>query len=157
MSGTVAGLETRRAGENAEGAVIQRVDAIEHLPDSEAVHFDAVAEQLLEPSETLPFVGICLVETGTVLEIKSTIVVLGDGRRGRLLLRREQHRELLEVGGMYVFAVCKPRPARDPLSIKLVPASLVDEEIPGWIDVDGGADYCQLSWSRFFAPEEVGE
>jgi len=151
----VHGVETRRVGDNAEGAVIQRVRELELVPDSENEHYDAVAAELLEPSPTLPFVGIPLVAVGTEIEIKSTIVVYADDRRGRVLLRRRQHSELLERGGMYVFAVCEPRIERDVLALKLVPASLVDEEIPGWITVDGGSDYCQLAWSRFFSPAEV--
>lgn len=150
------GVEPRRGGENAESQIIQRWEALRYVPDSEAVHFDAVTESLLEPSSELPFVGICLVEAGTSVEIKSTMVALNGGRRGRFLFRREQHEALLEAAGMYVLAVCEPHIGRDLIATKLVPASLMDEELGEWVEVDGGADYCQLAWSRAFADQEVG-
>ncbi|AFK20216.1 hypothetical protein E6P09_14090 [Haloferax mediterranei ATCC 33500] len=60
------------------------------------------------------FVGICLLKPGTVVEIESAMVVYGEAqRRGRFLLRRSQHEHLLEEGGVYLFAVCAPTPARD--------------------------------------------
>lgn len=156
------GVETARvssksAGDRSEGAVIEAVDELEHVPDLEAEHYDAVTTTVLVPSETVSFAGICVLERGTVVEIKSVMVVYGDGQRGRFYLRQEQHRELLSRGGSYLFAVCAPRPDREVLALKVVPASLVDELIPSWLDGgEGRADYAQIAWSRVFDPDEVG-
>lgn len=146
----------KRGGENAEAAVLQEVPELRYVADSEAVHFDAETEELLEPSRSLPFYGIPLVESGTAVEIKSAMVVLSGGRRGRFLFRRRQHSELLEAAGMYVVAVCRPRPTRELLALKLIPASLLDEEIDGWTHAEDEPDYTQIAWSRFFGSEEVG-
>ena len=145
----------KRGGENAEAAVLQTVPELRYVPDSEAVHYDAVAEELLEPSGQLPFTGIPLVEVGTVVEIKSAMVVLADDRRGRLLFRRQQHERLLEDAGMYLVAVCEPTPDRGLLALKLIPATLVDEEIETGVAAEDDPDYAQLAWTRFVHPDEV--
>jgi len=149
-------VSSKRAGENAEAAVLEAVDGLAYVPDNESEHIDARAETLVEPSRTLPFVGICLLEAGSPVEIKSAIPRLASGQRGRFYLRREQHEGLRDDGGSYLFAICEPRPAREPVAMKIVPATIVDDAVASWRS--GGADRpacAQISWSRIFDPSEV--
>lgn len=149
-------VSSKRAGENAEGAVIDHVDGLAYVPDNEIEHADARALELLEPSTSLPFVGICLLEVGTLVEIKSTIPRLTSGRRGRFYLRREQHERLRNAGGSYLFAICEPRPARAPVAMKIVPATVVDDVVSSWRSGgDGRPDCAQLAWGRIFDSTEV--
>ncbi|WP_179233213.1 hypothetical protein [Halorubrum ezzemoulense] len=92
----------KRAGENAEHEVFDVVVELEPTADSE--HYDAVAETAIFPRPDLPFVGICVLGAGTVVEIKSTMAVYGSAqRRGRFSLRETQHDALLDAGGVYIF------------------------------------------------------
>ncbi|RYJ15491.1 hypothetical protein ELS19_15585, partial [Halogeometricum borinquense] len=73
-------------------AVHQLVDGLRYVPDSEAEHYDAEVVELLSPSADLPFVGICLLEVGVAVEIKSAMDVYGQAqRRGRFLIRQSKH------------------------------------------------------------------
>jgi hypothetical protein len=147
---------SKRGGANAAAAVIQTLPELRHVPDSEAESWDAETTTLLEPSADLPFAGICLLERGTIVEIKSAMVVYGERqRRGRFLIRRGQHQRLLELAGSYLFAVCEPTPDRDVLAMKVVPASLVDEFGFSWIDREQRSSYAQFAWTRVFRPSEV--
>jgi hypothetical protein len=149
-------VSSKRAGENAEGAVLEAVDGLAFVPDDESEHIDARVIELVEPSTTLPFVGICVLEAGTPVEIKSAIPRLASGRRGRFYLRREQHRNLRDAGGSYLFSVCEPRPAREPVAMKVVPATVVDEAIASWRSGGDDRPECaQVAWSRIFDPAEV--
>jgi len=149
-------LSSRAAGENAESAVIETVDALEYVPDTEAEHYDARTTTLVTPGETVLFAGVCLLEAETVVEIKSVMAVYGESQaRGRYYLRRGQHERLLADAGVYLFAVCEPRPDRAVLALKVIPATLVDELINSWIDPKGRAEYAQLTWSNIFDPSEV--
>jgi hypothetical protein len=149
-------LSSRQAGENAESAVIQAVSGLEYVPDSEAEHYDARATTAVSPSDQVQFGGICVLEDGTVVEIKSVMVVYGESQtRGRYYLRRGQHETLLAENGVYLFAVCEPTPDRDVIRLKVLPATIVDEVIHSWITPDGRADYAQLAWSNVFDPSEV--
>jgi len=149
-------VSSKRAGENAEAAVLEAVAGLAYVPDDESEHIDARAETLVEPSRTLPFVGICLLEVGTAVEIKSAIPRLASGQRGRFYLRREQHEGLRGAGGSYLFAVCEPRPGREPVAMKIVPATVVDDAITSWRSGGDDRPSCaQISWSRIFDPSEV--
>jgi hypothetical protein len=86
------------------------------------------------------------------------VVRYDGGQRGRFYFRPEQHAELLEEGGVYLFAVCDADPERELLALKVVPATVVDDALLSWIDGgDGRSDFAQLAWSRIFASEEVSE
>ncbi|WP_049967634.1 hypothetical protein [Haloferax prahovense] len=147
---------SKRAGNTVEATLLQRHPEFRYVSDEIAEHHDAVTVSLVSPSRKLPFVGICLLETGTVVEIKSAMVVYGeDQRRGRFLIRQSQHDHLLEEAGVYLFAVCAPTPARDIIAAKIVPATLVDEFDFSWIDRDARSSYAQFAWSRVFSPDEV--
>ncbi|ELZ54510.1 MULTISPECIES: hypothetical protein [Halorubrum] len=156
MSSSRGPVSSKRAGEDAEAAVLEAVDGLAYVPDDETEHVDARVESLVEPSSTLPFVGICLLESETPVEIKSSIPRLASGQRGRFYLRREQHELLRDGGGSYLFAVYEPRPGREPVAMKIVPATIVDGAVTSWRS--GGTDRpacAQVSWSRIFDPSEV--
>lgn len=147
---------SRKAGDTVESTVVQHHPELRHVPDSQHEHHDAVVTELLTPSRELPFVGICLLEVGTIVEIKSAMVVYGEAqRRGRFLLRRSQHEHLLDEGGVYLFAVCAPTPDRDIIVAKVVPATLVDEFQFSWVERATRSDYAQITWTQVFAPKEV--
>ena len=154
---------SRQAGDRSETVVLEEVPELRYVPDSEANHHDAIAEELIEPSEQLPFVGIVVLEEGTAVEIKSVSVVYGQQqRRGRFQPRRGQHEALLESGGVYLFAICVPHD-RDLIAMKVVPATQVDHLIDvvtnGWRSAgeDRSEEYVQFSWARVFDPDEILE
>lgn len=157
MSTASGPISSKLAGEKAESAVLEAVPELEYAPDSDVEHADARASTLLEASAELPIVGMALVERGTLVEIKSAIARHGDGGRGRFYLRREQHAQLLADSGVYVFAVCEPRPARDVIALKVVPATGVDALVgDDWRGAGDGRPECyQLSWGRVFDDSEV--
>lgn len=149
-------INSRRAGFRAESTVIQLVDELRPVPDSEHQHHDAITTTLLTPSRQLPFGSIPLLERGTVVEIKSAAVVITEQqRKGRFLIRESQHEHLLSEAGSYLFAVASPDPDRELLAMKIVPASIVDELLGTWIERDSRARYCQLTWSAIFAVDEI--
>lgn len=150
----------KRAGENAEHHVISAVPGFS--PASGGEHHDAVARNAVFPSEDLPMVGVCVVEAGSLVEIKSTMVVQTRAqRRGRFKLREGQHEALLEAGAFYVFVVCEPRPKRPMIASKVVPATIVDDlvgpdGVASWRDeLDGRGRKAQLAWTNVFDPAEV--
>ncbi|MBO4248363.1 hypothetical protein IL252_11115 [Halomicrobium sp. IBSBa] len=147
----------KKAGIGVEIAITtDHVPALQLVPDEVAEHYDAVATTLVTPTADIPFVALCLLERGTQVEIKSTIVTYADGRRGRFKIRRSQHETLLEIGGVYLFAVCRDLPDRPPVALKVVPATTVDEVIHSWIDSSGTrSDYAQVSWGSVFDATEV--
>ncbi|WP_344820765.1 hypothetical protein, partial [Actinoplanes cyaneus] len=56
----------------------------------------------------------------------------------------------------YLFPVCDPPPTREPVAMKVVPATIVDDAIPSWRSGGPGRPECaQLAWSRVFDPAEV--
>ena len=147
---------SKRGGKSAESAVLQLLSELRPVTDTEAEHYDAETTTLLEPSQDLPFAGICLVERGTAVEIKSAMAVYGEAqRRGRFLIRQSQHEALLDEAGVYLFAVCEPTPTRDLIAMKVVPASLVDEFGFSWVNREIRSSYAQFAWSRVFRLNEI--
>jgi len=148
----------KRAGHNAEHHVLDAVDELE--PQSGEEHWDAIAETAVFPRDDLPFAGLCVVEAGLPVEIKSTMVVQTSvQRRGRFKLRESQHEALVERSGVYLFVVCEPRPDRRPLAMKIVPArsvgGLVDATASWRDELDGRGRKAQLTWTNLFDPTEV--
>jgi len=151
---------SKRAGENAEHVVFVEVDDLE--PVSGEQHHDAIAKSAVFPSTSLPFVGVCVLETGSIVEIKSTMVVQTSAqRRGRFKLRKNQHEALLKAGGFYLFTVCEPVPDRPSIAMKVVPATTVDallgeDSVAEWRDeLDGRGPKAQLTWTNIFDIDEV--
>jgi len=149
-------VSSKRGGENAESAVIEFIPELDYVPDTEALHYDARVRQAIWPRSDLPFIGVCVLEAGTAVEIKSVMAVYGEAQaRGRFYLRREQHQKLVADAGVYLFAVCEPRPTRPVIAAKIVPATSAEDVISSWIDAGDRPDYAQIAWSRIFQPVEV--
>jgi hypothetical protein len=149
---------SKRAGENAEAAVLDAIDGLAPVAGEE--HYDAVTETAVFPSREHPFVGICVLEADLPVEIKSTMAVYGDRqRRGRFKLRRTQHEAIEDANGAYLFVVCEPHPTREPIAMKVVPAGMVGDlvdAVASWCDEgDDRGPKAQIAWSRVFEPDEI--
>jgi len=145
----------KAAGESVERAVATSIPALQLVPDDVALEYDAVATSAIFPSADHPMVGLCVVERGTPIEIKSCQRRYSARQRGRYYLRPEQHRALVDEASVYVFAVRDD--ADNLLALKIVPAVALEDIIPSWLDGgDGRSDYAQVAWSRVFRLAEVG-
>ncbi|QGX96700.1 hypothetical protein EI982_14700 [Haloplanus rallus] len=146
--------ENRAAGEATERHVAAAIPELGLVPDDVVEWYDAVATTAIFPSTTLPMVGLCVIDRGVPVEIKSAQRRLSAQRRGRFYVRPEQHDRLIEAGGVYVFAVVDED--RRPLALKVVPATTFEVLIPAWLDGgEGRSDYAQLAWSKLFAQRAV--
>ena len=154
-----ARTSSKAAGEAIEAEVIQRVPELEYVGDHTAEWHDARVNGLLEPSATVAFGDVLLLEDGTPVEIKAAQRHLNGGRRGRYYIRKRQHEHLVDAAASYLFAVYDPR-TQDVLSMLVVPASIIDHILPdGWTGVAGDRSeqgYRQLAWSRLINPDNVG-
>jgi len=148
---------SKRVGQRSQSALIQQVENLRYVGDSEARWHDAVAEGLITPTRELPFVGVCLLEAGTPVEIKSAAVVYGktSQRPGRFQLRESQHEKLVDAGAMYAFVVGDPSPDRELLAAKIVPAVAVTELVNSWIETADREPYAQFAWTRVFSDAAV--
>ena len=159
MSQTENLAQSRALGDKTEDAVLQVVDGLQYVPDRDQEHADAVAARTIDPRTALPsFIGLCLLERGTSVEIKSTMLELGSGRRGRFQIRRNQHDWLLANAGVYLFALCRPTYDRDLLELRIVPATLVDELDWTWRTASherSRETYAQLTWTQIWSPSNV--
>lgn len=149
-----ADLSAKRLGERAESAVIEAIDELEPVSDSDAEHYDAVPSTAVFPSDMVRMVGIAVAEAGIPIEVKTTVPRISTGSRGRFYLRRKQHRRLSEEGGCYLLAVTTTD-EREPLAMVLVAARTLSDVIPSWIDGNHRADYAQIAWGRIFSEQEV--
>ncbi|SNZ06439.1 hypothetical protein SAMN06269185_1171 [Natronoarchaeum philippinense] len=157
MSSQSRTASSKRAGERAEGNVIDAVPELAHLPDTEVEHVDAEVETAISPRPALPTVALPVVEQGTLVEIKSAMVRLDSGGHGRFYLRREQHKAVLDAEGVYLFAVCEPTPDRAILALKFVPATSIDDVVSSWRRAGPDRpEYTQLRWGRIFDADEIG-
>jgi hypothetical protein len=139
--------DSKAAGKRVEAEVVQVVDGIEPVSDDDA-RADSRATTAMYPSQDLPFSSICVVESGTPVEIKSAMVrATAANERGRYYLRRDQHEFLLNQRAVYLLAVCKPTPQREILSKRIVPAAVVNEFRHPWKTPDDRPAYDQLAWS----------
>lgn len=153
---TSRGISPKHGGSRAEDSVLEAVPELRFVPDGEDVHHDAVVDNVLSPSADLPFVGLCVLAVGTIVEIKSAMVVTGKNQdNGRFNLRHKQHQTLVDAAGVYLFAVCEPTPKRDIIAMKVVPATSVDDVISTWIELDGRETYTQIRWTSLFSDQEV--
>ncbi|GAA0211255.1 hypothetical protein GCM10009000_027550 [Halobacterium noricense] len=156
MSRATSGVPSpKESGEAVEAEVIDRFPALEYIPDSAATWYDAETTTALSPSDALPFASVPIVATGTPIEIKSAQVRHNGGERGRFYLREQQHRALLDAAGFYLFVVYDPRHGHPHLGRLLIPASIVDEFVPSWIEVTDRLTHAKLAWSRLLDPAEV--
>lgn len=148
----------RRAGEKAEGHILQVTPELGSVPDSVAPWYDAIALDPLAEHDLIRFDGVEL-ERGDRVEIKSAIVRLATGGRGRLNFRRKQHERLQEAGGKYLLLVCEPKPARDLLAAVLVEPSALEQSEAGWVEIDDPTRdeeaFKQICWSVFVDVDDV--
>jgi hypothetical protein len=153
-------MHPKRTGSSLEAAVIDPNTGIEFVPDTRAEWHDAVTTSLLTPSVERPFVGICVVETGTPVEIKGTIPEQSNGdsnTAGRWFVKRASHERLLKERGVYWLCVYAPSPLTPILAERIVPASIMDELLAGsWYD-NGRREVAKLSWTTLIDREEVGD
>jgi len=148
---------SKRAGERAESNVIDAVPELAYLPDTEVEHADAEVETTISPRTGLPTVALPVVEQGTLVEIKSAMVRLESGGHGRFYLRREQHEQIRDGAGVYLFAVCEPTPDRSVLALKFVAATSLDDIVSSWRRAGPDRpEYTQLRWGRIFDRDEIG-
>ena len=66
-------MHPKRPGSSVEAAVIDANSAVELVSDTTAGWCGARTAGLLTPSTDRPFIGICVVESETPVEIKGTI------------------------------------------------------------------------------------
>lgn len=159
-------LSSKSLGDGVAGDVIQRF-ALEHVPDSDANWHDARTTSALfadDPDELL-FSGLCVVEAGTPVEIKATLVVRsageGNDRKGQWYIKRKAHDRLLEAGGVYLLVVYVQRRGREHLARIVVPAATMDDVLQeSWYDVDADrseSTVAQLTWNRLIDEKYVGK
>lgn len=152
---------SKAVGERIEEIVTDSVDELQEatVPNTfdgadEDYWHDAQPEAALFASAQVPMVGICVIEPGQPVEIKAARAVISNGTRsrcGRFYLTRAQHEQLLEAGGVYLFAIYVEGDDGDPelLGLLAIPAVIVEEELRAtWYEVDHRSDYYQLSASR---------
>ncbi|MEY7847904.1 hypothetical protein AB7C87_01700 [Natrarchaeobius sp. A-rgal3] len=163
MSSRISALESPKAsGDALEAHLIQSIEEIEYVGDRTATWHDARTTTLLEPTTSLPFYGIVLVEPDVPIEIKGCQIETSNGSRstrGRFYVKRDAHDRLLEAGGMYLLVVYLPRPGLPQVARAIVPASLVDELLTDrWYEVGGKRsenEVAKLAWSHVINPAGV--
>jgi len=161
-SGAPSGpLAPKAVGTSVESDQIQ-FEPLEAVHDSEATWCDARTVALWTPSSDRPFLGTCVVESGTSIEIKAASVSRSNGTRqsaGHWYIKRAAHERLLADAGVYLLTVYAPRPSTPILASVVIPASLLDEHLTDrWYDVDGSRSeerVAQLTWSALIDSEDV--
>jgi hypothetical protein len=161
-SGSVEVLSPKKAGSRVEGNVVQRVSALEIVPDREARWCDARATAPITPSPELPFVGLDRLDASAPVEIKAAQLVLGSGCAGRIYIRQGQHEDhVLSKDVAYLVAVYDPRRSCRIVAMVVVAADFLDHVKPdGWITVEADRSedgYRQLAWTNFFDADLVGD
>ncbi len=147
-------------GESVEEYVLEAVDDLQAavVPadwDSadEDYWFDAMPERALFASQRVPMVGICAIDPGQPVEIKSARARISDGansRHGRFNLTRRQHERLVEEDGVYLFVIHDGGSKPELLGLLAVLAVVIeDERRPTWYSAGNRReDYYQLAASR---------
>lgn len=131
---------SRRAGERAEGAALERLPVLKYVSDETAEHYDAVVREddgdLLEDDP---------------VEIKSAAVVLASDRPGMFFLRETQHDALVEDDGWYLFLVCSPNDERRILAHTFRKADDVEDDLLDcWWNGGDRDDFRQIRWTSLF-------
>lgn len=162
MSRGAHSRSSRACGDAVEAEVGQVVEELTAVPDATARHYDAVVERAISPSKEIRMLGICVLETGTHVEIKGCQQRLASGQRGRWHVRRGQLETLVEEGSVVLFAVYQPGRFPDLLAMVVVPATAVAElvdDLGGWLDAGDGRteaeQYKQISWTTLLDPGHV--
>ncbi|RQG89348.1 hypothetical protein [Natrarchaeobius chitinivorans] len=163
MSSRTSALESPKAsGDALEAHLIQSIEELEYVGDRTATWHDARTTTLLEPTSSLPFFGIVLVEPDVPVEIKGCQIETSNGSsstRGRFYVKRDAHERLLKAGGMYLLVVYLPRPGLPQVARAIVPATIVDELLADrWYEVSGSRsenEVAKLAWSHVIDPATI--
>lgn len=138
----MSSARAKEIGEEGEWSVYQHEGDLELVGESEAHWYDARDKD------------------GREVEIKVCGYRIKSGsstRRGRILIKREAHRKLLDADGEYRIGVYGTD--RELLTVETVSADLVDETISSWTSVEGRSydEYAQLSWASLIDVDVVEE
>lgn len=148
-------MHPKRTGSSVEAAVIDSEPGLEWVSDGEARDYDAVTTELLTPTLSRPFGGICVVESETPVEIKGCIPTHNHGRSGQWYIKRRSHEQLVEQRGVYWLVVYAPQPNTPLLSQLVVPAATVGDFLDGsWYD-NGRREVAKLTWKRIIDEESL--
>jgi len=155
-------LSPKAVGTSVEADSIQ-TEPLEAVPDRVATWYDARTTDVWTPSRELPFLGIAVIEPGTVVEIKAASAARSNGTRdtpGHWYIKRDAHERLLADAGVYLLVVYDPRPSTPVVARVVIPASLLDEHLSGrWYDVDDPgrteSEVVQLSWTTLIDRDDV--
>lgn len=146
----------KRAGERVEHLVVEQRPELVNTPESEAVHYDATTVSELTTSAELPIEGAVSVPAETPVEIKSVMAaVTEESRAGRYYFRRRQHEVLSDLGGVYLLAVCEPKPSREIVAWKVLTPAVLDEHLGSWVEPEGRQPYAQLAWTSAIDREAI--
>jgi hypothetical protein len=162
----VPAASPKQQGTTIEDELVDGIDELESVGDATADWHDARITTLLEPSSTLPFVGVCLLEADTPVEIKSAQVWISRGynagrQRGRFYIKRRAHEKLREARGAYVFAVYEPGTEDAIRALLVVPAAVLDDVLEErWSTVDhdrSEQSVAKVTWTHVIDPPRVEE
>lgn len=155
----------KRTGSHVAANQFEAIDALEPVGDDVAEWHDARTTGIIDGTDPVYLGGICLVERGVEVEIKSTSVVVSNGgsdeRSGRFYFRKGQHERLVDAGAAYLLVVYAPEKETPTLARLLVPAVVVDDIIDGrWTKM--GDEYdgrCRktLAWTTFLNEDKIIE
>jgi len=156
-------------GESVESLVTEHVDHLEpaEVPtdwgcaDEDYWH-DASPNRAIFASEVVPMAGICAIEPGQPVEIKSARAEISNGSRsrcGRFYLTRNQHERLVENNGVYLFGTYTGSPETELVGLLATLAVIVEEELrESWYNAgDGREDYYQISVDWLPIPDYRGD
>ena len=139
--------------------------ALEHVPDADAEHYDAVLEGALVSSTHARLFGWLHIPRETVVELKTCqrwINDRGSGldrRRGRWKIDRDAHRELVARDGVYLLAVLEGG-VDDVRAWVMLPAEELDPHLPSWTS-NGESETREASkqvrWADVIRPADLAE
>jgi len=131
----------KREREDVEFLAVAPIDGLHHVPDDADVHVDAVATSLVDADSGPVFwAGACLLERGTLVEIKACAIETGAAQSpGRWFFKGRdsgQHSYLKERDGIYLLAVYREvRDQRELVALIFVPAVRIGDLLEGrWYD-----------------------
>lgn len=132
---------------------------LEHVPNSEAAHYDAELRAPFYPTSRVSITGGLAVDAATPIELKTCQRWITDRhsaqdrRRGRFFVSEVAHRELENIGGTYCFIVLD---GEQLLAARLVVPALLDVEL-SWTRGDDthASRKTAISWPRVVPRREV--
>lgn len=129
---------------------------VEHVDQSEAVHYDGRFVSRYVSTDDLPIIGRMAVDAGTIVELKTCQEWIddegsrSDRRRGRWQLQKQAHEYLEEHDGIYCLLVLHGDQVVDG---RLLPATDING-LASW--TNGGYKYTSpraiIPWSKIVPP-----